>query len=96
MSNNDLLYDLAFSYFPGIGPVKFDILLKHFGTAKLAFEASANDLRAAMGGNLSSKFLEYRANFDFDQELASLQKDHITVLTRSNPLYPVAIAQISD
>lgn len=96
MSNNDFLYELAFSYFPGIGPIKFDALLKHFGTAKLAYEASAGDLREAMGANLSCKFLGYRNNFDFDSEYKKITDNNITLLMREDLRYPSALLNLSD
>ncbi|HZQ29911.1 MAG TPA: hypothetical protein VFA93_02440 [Patescibacteria group bacterium] len=40
---NERNYWLAFSVFPGIGPKKFSLLLKTFGTAKKTWNGSEKD-----------------------------------------------------
>ena len=39
-------YWVAFSVFPGIGPVRFRLLFDYFGSAKKAWEAPARTLKA--------------------------------------------------
>lgn len=78
-------YWVAFSVFPGIGPVRFGHLLNTFGTAKAAWEAP-----------LSDKFIHFRKTFDIDEYLEKLNTLHVSVLTLSDPKYPKLLKEISD
>ncbi|KKQ34914.1 MAG: protecting protein DprA protein, partial [Microgenomates group bacterium GW2011_GWA2_37_6] len=44
MKHEERNYYLAFSNFPGVGPIKFEKLLKHFGSAKAAWNGSLEQL----------------------------------------------------
>jgi len=78
-------YWVAFSVFPGIGPVRFRLLLEHFGSAKKAWEAP-----------LSDKFIHFRKTFDIDEYLEKLEHLHVSVLTLNDPKYPKLLKEISD
>jgi len=93
---SNLQYYLSFSYFPGIGPTKFDILLKYFGSVKNAFEASASSLDEALGSALSAKFIKFRSDFDFEIEYKKITDNSITVITREDPRYPQQFLELSD
>lgn len=92
----NLQYYLSFSYFPGIGPTKFDILLKYFGSVKNAFEASVSSLDEALGSILSAKFIKFRSDFDFEIEYKKITNNSITVITREDPRYPQQFLELSD
>lgn len=93
---DNLPYYLFFSYLNGVGPTKFDILLKYFGSVKQAFEAPASTLREVLGSSLSTKFITYRSEFDFELEYKNINDKKITVLTRDDPRFPKAILNLSD
>lgn len=76
---------VAFSVFPGIGPVRFGHLLDTYGTAK-----------AAWFSPLSDKFLHFRKTFDLDEYLEKLDTLHVSVLTLSDQKYPKLLKEISD
>lgn len=76
---------VGFSVCPGIGPVRFRLLLTHFGSAKAAWEAP-----------LSDTFVRFRNSFDRDAYLLRLNKLHVSVLTLNNPKYPRLLKEISD
>lgn len=78
-------YWVAFSVFPGIGPVRFGHLLNTFGTAK-----------AAWFSPLSDKFIHFRKTFDLDEYLEKLNVLHVSVLTLGDPKYPKLLKEISD
>jgi len=78
-------YWVAFSVFPGIGPVRFRLLLEHFGSAKKAWEAP-----------LSNTFVDFRKKFDIDEYLRKLENLHVSVLTLTDPKYPKLLKQIPD
>ena len=94
--SDDLQYYLAFSFFPGIGPIKFDILLKHFQSVKCAYEAPSAELLQVMGQSLGEKFIRFRTEFDFEKELQEMISDHIHVVTREDKKYPYAFLNLSD
>jgi len=96
MLEKNLPYYLGFSYFPGIGPIRFDILLKHFSSVKRAYTAPYSELRQAMGQSLSEKFIRFRAQFDFEIEQKKLQSDRIQVVTREDAAYPFELLHLSD
>ncbi len=78
-------YWVAFSAFPGIGPVRFRHLLDTFGTAKAAWEAP-----------LSDKFIHFKKTFTIDEYLEKLERLHVSVLTLGDPKYPKLLKEISD
>jgi len=78
-------YWVAFSVFPGIGPVRFRLLLEHFGSAKKAW-----------GAPLSNTFVDFRKKFDIDEYLEKLEHLHVSVLTPSDSKYPKLLKEISD
>lgn len=78
-------YWVAFSVFPGIGPVRFRLLLDRFGSAKAAWAAP-----------LSEKFIHFRKTFDIEEYLERLAKLHVSVLTLNDPKYPRLLKEISD
>ncbi|KKQ36254.1 MAG: protecting protein DprA protein [Candidatus Roizmanbacteria bacterium GW2011_GWA2_37_7] len=94
--DENLPYYLGFSYFSGIGPIKFDILLAHFGDVKQAFEASQSELTQALGPALSHKFASFRSTYDFECEYKKIVDKHISVLTREDTQYPFQILNLSD
>lgn len=78
-------YWVAFSVFPGIGPVRFGHLLDTFGTAKAAWEAP-----------LSDKFNQFKKTFNVDEYLKKLDTLHVSVLPLNDPKYPKLLKEISD
>ena len=90
-------YWVAFSVFPGIGPVRFWLLFDYFGSAKKAWEAPARTLKAIkLGEKLTDEFVEFRKDFPFDDYLSQLGKEHVSVLTVNDPKYPKLLKQIPD
>lgn len=89
-------YYLAFSYFLGIGPIKFKQLITHFGDPKKAYEADAKELEKILGDKLTEKFLKFRQAFSSDSILEQLFKKNIQVLTLEDKDYPNKLRQISD
>ena len=78
-------YWVAFSAFPGIGPVRFQSLLDTYGTAKAAWFSPVSDT-----------FIHFRKTFDIDKYLLKLEHLHVSVLTLTDPKYPKLLKEISD
>lgn len=88
---------VGFSVFPGIGPVRFRLLLSYFGSAQHAWEASPATLKKIkLGDKLTDGFVDFRKKFDFDDYLSQLEKKHVSVLTLTNPKYPALLKQVVD
>ncbi len=88
-------YWLGFSVFPGIGPITFQKLLLHFGSAKAAWTASASDLReASLGPVLIKKFEAFRADFSLDAYTRILLAKGVSFTTLKDEKYPALLKKI--
>ncbi len=89
-------YDLAFSYAPGIGPLRYKQLRDHFGTPKKAFEASEKLLSEIVSGQIGQQFVSWRKQFEYQKVATELKSKGIHVLNQSHPHYPQSLLHISD
>lgn len=97
MTDDDRLYYLAFSAFPGIGPYRFQLLLNYFGTAKKIWQSSERELLAAgIGVTLLQKFLAFKNEFSAENYLKKLNELNINFVTLRDKLYPALLSEISD
>jgi len=88
---------IAFSVFPGIGPMRFKLLSEYFGSAKAAWEAPVRELQNInLGGKLTQKFSEFRNTFDIDDYMKQLSCQHVNTLIWSEEKYPKLLKEISD
>lgn len=93
----DLPYFVAFSKFPGIGPVRFQLLYEYFLSAKNAWSASAEELRhIGLGTVLTEKFCRFRKTVAIDTLLPELDRARVTALPFYDTRYPALLAAISD
>ena len=90
-------YWIAFSVFPGIGPVRFSLLLKYFGSAQAAWKSGEATLGTIhLGDKLTQEFLSFRKNFSLNEYLERLNTLNVHVLTLENPRYPKRHKEIPD
>ncbi|MBI5620388.1 DNA-protecting protein DprA [Candidatus Gottesmanbacteria bacterium] len=90
-------YWVAFSVFPGIGPVRFKLLYDYFGSAQAAWMADSKELRAIhLGNTLTDQFLTFRKIFPIEEYLMKLASLRVHVLTRDDPRYPKRLKEIPD
>ncbi len=90
-------YWVAFSVFPGIGPVRFALLLSHFGSAKAAWSARHASLReTGLSERLVSEFDRFRRRHDAAGYRKRLEDLGVVPLILRNPKYPKLLAEISD
>ncbi len=95
--NDEKYYWLGFSAFPGIGPVRFKLLVDFFGSAKDAWDASYKDLvDINLGEKLVRKFVEFRDSFSVEKYAKELVTKKIKFITLKDSHYPKLLAQISD
>ena len=94
MSN--LKYYVGFSYFLGIGPVRFQKLTATFGSPKDAYNASERDLAKVIGVGLAKQFVEFRHTFAISKELDRIVKDDITIISREDTRFPQSFLNLED
>lgn len=97
MNDNELEYWLGFSAFPGIGPLRFKLLIKYFGTAKKAWLASERDLlKIGLGEKLTEHFIKFRQDFSLTEYQQKIDNLKINVITLNDKLYPELLKEIPD
>ncbi len=89
-------YWLGFSVFPGVGPVKFNLLLSKFGTAKNAWEAAKSDLAKLIGEETAEKFETFRKEFSIEKYKEDLEKKDVWFLILKDKEYPKLLSQIPN
>jgi DNA processing protein len=88
---------IGFSIFPGIGPVRFKLLLQYFKSASAAWHAPVSEFETIhMPAKLTAEFDHFRKTYDLDGYITQLGKLHVSVLPITNPKYPPLLKQISD
>lgn len=94
---DERLYWVGFNLVKGIGAVRFQALLDHFGDAKTAWEASPADLTAAgLGAKVIDRFVDVRSSLDLEKYWDQIQKQHIEVITWQDPTYPPHLKEIDQ
>lgn len=96
MMKDDVIPYLFFSYFSGIGPVTFDLLMQQFGTVEALYNASEKKLRQSLKEEFATKIITFHNEFDPEKEYERLQKNNVTVLVRKHPLYPPQFLELRD
>jgi DNA processing protein len=92
---DEVKYWIGFNIVRGIGPAKFQALLDHFRDLRLAWEATADELRAAgLDRRALQSLLSEREKLDLDAEVARLEKAGVKVVTWQSPEYPERLRNI--
>ena len=79
---------ISWSHMPEIGPIRFNALLKKFGSAERAFHARANELRLVLPEQVVSSVITAKSKLNVDVLLEKYCKLGITVITRISRQYP--------
>lgn len=87
-------YWLGFSSFSGIGPSKFALLIKEFGTAERAWNADFISLRKVLGKAWTPKFVEFRKVFEISSYEKRLKNSGVSFLILTDNDYPQLLKQI--
>lgn len=87
---------LAFANAPGIGPIKFNKLIKTFGSAKSAWGSSEEELEEVLGKSLTAKFIVFRDQFDVKKYLEKLTKQKISFVCLIDKIYPEQLKKIPN
>jgi DNA processing protein len=89
-------YWLGFSYFSGIGPKKFKLLLDEFKSAKDSWEADPESLQKILGKALTPSFIKFRDNFSITDYAEKLEKNRVKFLTQIDKGYPKLLSELSS
>ena len=95
---NDLLYQIALTDVPNIGPVQSKTLIEIFGTAEAVFKAKKNELETIDGiGTIKAKSIKSYENFAAaEQEIAFIEKYKIQTLFLTDQAYPKRLLHCYD
>ena len=85
---------LALSICEGIGPVRFHKLLHHFGSAKMAWNASLEELKKVIGEKTAERLADFREEFSLEEYEARLQKLQVSYSTLPEKKYPQLLKNI--
>ena len=93
----ELKYWVAFHRISGLGPVRFNLLERHFGSLEEAWRADRKSLRAAgIGAKLANEISELRGTTDPDALMEDLSRRGITAIHLRSDLYPDLLAETPD
>ncbi len=97
MSQNDLPYWLALVSFPLFGAVKIGKLMRAFPDMERAFFATHEELlRAGIEETIAERFVAERTYLDPAAQMAKLEKEQVSAVTRKDPQYPALLQQLYD
>ncbi|NCI51523.1 DNA-protecting protein DprA [Sediminibacterium roseum] len=95
---DDLLYEVALTMIPDLGPIRAKLLVEHFGDAASVFIARKKDLAAVEGiGEICArKIRQYTDLSEAEAELVFMQKHHVQPLFITHKNYPQRLLHCYD
>lgn len=95
---DDLLYEVALTMVPDLGPVRVKILVEHFGDAASVFIARKKDLAAVEGiGELCAYKIRHYTDFsEAEDELLFMAKHQVQPLFITHKNYPKRLLHCYD
>lgn len=93
----DKRYWIGFNLIKGIGAVRMQALIRHFGDLELAWNAAPMDLaRAGLGLKAIERIVQARQNVDLDKVWAKIESQGIKILTWQDETYPQRLKEIDQ
>ena len=93
----DKRYWIGFNLIKGIGAVRMQALIQHFGDLELAWKAAPIDLaRAGLGLKVIERIVQARANVDLEKLWARIEAQGIKILTWEDEAYPQRLKEIEQ
>lgn len=90
----DTPYWVAFRGITGVGPVRTQRLLRHFGSLRSAWEADATTLRTLLEARVVEQIVSKRRGGDPVGVLERLHSEHVQVVTLLDDRYPSLLREI--
>ena len=96
MKEQKLKYWLAWNSISDIGPKRFYILLKKYGTAENAWLENTGTISKLLNlnTNISQRFAEQKKNIIPERQLDLIEKNQVKVVTKEDSLYPANLKEI--
>src|ERR1041385_5599332 len=92
-----LRYWIGFNRAKGIGPIRQHMLMEHFGSIELAWNAPPQKLKeAGLDQRSLQSLISTRATFDFDAEMRAIERVGAWIVTLDDAKYPPLLRQIPD
>ncbi len=93
----DKRYWIGFNLIKGIGAVRMQALIRHFGDLKLAWRAPPVDLAAAgLGLKVIERIIQAREKVDLEKIWAKIESQGIKILTWEDESYPQRLKEIDQ
>jgi DNA processing protein len=94
---SDKPYWVGFNHVKGVGAVRLQGLLEHFGSAEAAWNAPADALKAAgLSERVVGNLLEIRRDLDIEKNYQQTIKRGIHILTLMDEKYPKRLREINQ
>src|SRR5687768_896933 len=94
---DDKRYWIGFNLIKGIGAVRMQALIQHFGDLEIAWKASAADLvEAGLGRKVIERVIQAREGVDLDKLWERIEKQGIKILTWQDESYPQRLKEIDQ
>src|SRR5512143_3049647 len=94
---NDKRYWLGFNLIKGIGAVRMQALIQHFGDLETAWNAASADLaQAGLSLKLIERIGQARASIDLEKLWAKIEAQGIKVMTWEDEAYPQRLKEIDQ
>ncbi len=94
---DDKKYWIGFNLIKGIGAVRMQALIQHFGDLELAWKAAPAELaEAGLGLKLIERIVQARENVDLDKVWKKIEAQDIHILTWEDESYPQRLKEIDQ
>ncbi|MGB8252506.1 MAG: DNA-processing protein DprA [Anaerolineaceae bacterium] len=94
---DDRLYWVGFNLIKGIGAVRLQGLLDHFGDLSLAWQSSTSELeQAGLSPKIIQNMQQIRQQVDLPRLVSEIEKQGIQVLTWQDEKYPARLKEINQ
>ena len=94
---DDKRYWIGFNLIKGIGAVRMQALIQHFGDLEIAWKASAADLvEAGLGRKVIERVIQARAEVDLIKLWEKIESQGIKILTWQDESYPGQLKEIDQ
>ncbi len=88
-------YWMAFRGVPGVGPVRFERVLKAFGSMRAAWYADVSTLASVLDRRTLEQFLASRNHVEPETEYQRLREEGVDVVTLQHDRYPDLLREIA-
>jgi DNA processing protein len=94
---NDKRYWIGFNLIKGIGAVRMQALIHHFGDLEEAWKAAPAELaRAGLGLKVIERIIQARQNVDLEKVWKKIESQNIHILTWEDEAYPQRLKEIDQ